>query len=91
MRYVPSLGPDKGSRIALSPWSRQQMDPRARAILEARCDALGVYVSTVRRRDRSWMVRVDGGGQYRTSLVGAGPLDAVIAGALDDHETGRAA
>lgn len=85
MSVVPNfLG--GGGRIALSPWSAAAMDPQALAILEARAAALGVNVSTIKRsRQRSWMVRVRRG-DLVTSLVGKGPLVAVIAGALDDFE-----
>lgn len=76
-----------GSRIAMSPWSRDVANPVALAILEARCVALRVGVGTVKRRDGSWMVRVHHDEYDRNAhLVGAGPLEAVIAGALDDYE-----
>lgn len=75
------------SRIAMSPWSRDAANPVAVAVLEARCAALRVGVGTVKRRDGSWMVRVHHDEYDRSAhLVGAGPLEAVIAGALDDYE-----
>lgn len=75
------------SRIALSPWSRDAANPVALAVLETRCEALGVRVSTVRRRDGSWMIRVRHEDHARDiSLVGKGGLEVVIAGALDDYE-----
>lgn len=77
-----------GSRIAMSPWSQDAANPVALAVLEVRAAGLHVIVSTVRRRDRSWMVRVNHETyrDRRVSLVGKGPLEAVVAGALDDYE-----
>jgi len=59
--------------------------------LDARCDALGVRVSTERKRGwyPGWHVRVMGS-QGRTIDLrsdGEGPLEPVLAGALDDWET----
>jgi hypothetical protein len=61
------------------------MNPDALAILEARCAELDVVIATGQRSDRAWMVRVRKDSVV-TSLIGRGPLDAVVAGALDDFE-----
>lgn len=75
----------RGARIALSPWAAARMDPDEYARLEGRAFDLDVNVSTVQRRDRSWMIRVRRGSTV-TSLVAKGPIGACIAGALDDFE-----
>lgn len=58
--------------------------------LDARCDALGVRVSTERARGRypGWKVRVSGAEGRVVDLrsAGEGPLEPVLAGALDDWE-----
>lgn len=82
------LRAERGRRIGLSPWARAALDPDELDRLEARCADLDVVVSTVKRGDNGWMVRV--AGRYRTSLVGYGPVSAVIAGALADHEEAAA-
>lgn len=89
MSVAPSLF-TRGARIGLSPWSAETMGAEACAILEARAAALDVVVSTFKRRDNGWMVRVRKDRQT-TSLVGYGPLVAVIDGALDDFESLAAA
>lgn len=81
----PALGRTVSiTRLGVSPWSREAMGPDELERLEARCRALGVYVTTVKRRDRSWMVRVGSDNDHVVSLRGVGPVTAVIDGALDD-------
>jgi hypothetical protein len=79
------LAPPPGLSIGLSPWARESMREADLLRLERRCLELNVVVSAVRRSDRAWMVRVAGASTI-TSLVGRGPLDAVIAAALMDFE-----
>ena len=76
------------SRIALSPWSRQKMDPIALAVLEQRAWALGCWVSTVLRirGRREWVVRAFST-ERTVELRAQGSLAAIIAGCLDDYET----
>ena len=58
--------------------------------LDARCDALGVRISPERCRGRypGWKVRVRGSEDRVIDLRsdGEGPLEPVLAGALDDWE-----
>ena len=55
--------------------------------LEDRAAALGVYVSTVKRSKGGWVVRVfTEGHRNLVELRGKGPLEAVVAGALDDWQ-----
>lgn len=84
MSVVPTLFSDT-ARIGLSPWSAAAMDPDEYASLETRAEALGVIVSCFRRSDKQWMVRASRG-ETCSSLVGRGPVAAIIAGALDDWE-----
>lgn len=84
MSVVPTLF-SRTARIGLSPWSAKAMDPDEYAALEGRAAGLNVIVSTFRRSDKQWMVRVSRG-EVTTSLVARGPLAAIIAGALDDWE-----
>lgn len=75
----------RSARIGLSPWSAEKMDQAELTALESRAAALDVTVSTIRRSDKQWMVRVHHNGQT-TSLVARGPIAAIISGALDDFE-----
>lgn len=73
------------SRLDLSPMARQMLDEKDRAELEARARAMGVKVQVTRNvRRRYWKVTVLG--ERITVLGGAGPVAAVMAGALDDAE-----
>ena len=78
--------------IALSPWGRAGIGLDDLVKLDARCQSLGVKVSTVKRSTRGdWMVRVFDGRGERTELKGQGPLAVIIAGALDTFEQQRRA
>jgi hypothetical protein len=79
------LTPRKGSRLGLSPWSRDAIGPADLQALEDRTEALNVVVSTVKRRDGQWMIRVRQNQRY-CELVARGPLAICIHGALDDFE-----
>jgi len=70
-------------RIALSPASRRGLVGRIEP-LDDRAAVMGVNVSTWKYR-REWKVRVRQGSRY-IDLRGEGPLEAIIAGALDDFE-----
>lgn len=82
---VGPLAPRKGSRLGLSPWSRDAIGPADLQALEDRAVGLDVIVSTVKRRDGQWMIRVRQGARY-CELVARGPLAICIHGALDDFE-----
>jgi len=74
-------------RIGMAPWIREAMDLATEGRLERRAESLHVTVSTIHERSGDWRVRVTHTSKpWSVVLRGEGPLEAVVAGALDDFE-----
>lgn len=70
---------DMHKRIGLSPWARAGLPVAAEQLLESRCRAENLYVSTIRRAGSSrWVAKAFGADHYN------GPVERYEAAKVED-------